>query len=116
MSVPEASVDKDRFPSTREDEIWRTREISAMYLEPKAEAMRKRAHEALGASVLRLDARHERAASLRRKAVHHMGHVYSTSEKMLFSFFLTAPSRTRTLSAQRTWFLVRRVSLMIHAS
>lgn len=39
--MPEASVDEDDGPTTREDDIWRTRQVSSMQPEPEPESMQQ---------------------------------------------------------------------------
>jgi len=59
MSVPEASMNENRFPFARKDEVWLSGKVSAMQPISIAEAMQEAANSHFGAGIAAAHAFHD---------------------------------------------------------
>lgn len=72
MCMPEAAVDLDDLPPTRERNVRSSRDTLQLHAKPVTQPVEQFAHDYLGFGVRALDARHDRAALLRREAINHL--------------------------------------------
>ena len=71
MAMPEAAIDEDDLPASREDQIGRPRHVPAVQTETKAEPMRDLAHQQLGRRTFRPHMRHAPASLCSCQPVYH---------------------------------------------
>jgi hypothetical protein len=72
MRMPKASVDEDRFPTTRESDVWSTGHAFELDTESITQSMQQTSDDEFGLRVGPLDARHMGASFSRGELVNHV--------------------------------------------